>query len=410
MVRLALWSAIALVLTNAVARAQPSEPSVPNATAEPESPPAPPSQPAPDEPVTAPSEPVVPAVADEPTEQPSHAKKRKKKKKSAVPKITGYMQVFFRGRIEASADKDADGNKLPNTGDSTKDPTDFRVQRVRLEVKGKLNKYVKYDVEIDPRAPEITGILRDAFLSISKIIPHHQIRIGQQKTQFGYEHVESSTRLYTVNRAEVSDNLMSGVNGRDIGIGLIGRWPTRSGITFEDAVTVVNGNGLNTQSDDTHRKNVWGRIGASYEDPAKDLLIRAGVSAGYGDQVEPEDPGPPASPGFLFTFKRLGFDLEIDHKYAWLAAEYVTGSDDVTADPDLGGSTSGWYALAAGKIAHDAGPVVRYDVLDEFHRLTLGGFWGGPEKPLRVLVNYEIYEDEIKVHDHRYYLWVQGRF
>lgn len=336
-----------------------------------------------------------PAVVDE--DGGKSKKKQTQNKTEHVLAIGGYMQVFFSGRIEAN-------------GDGKKDPTGFRVQRLRLEVKGKINKYVGYDVEIDPRAPVITDILRDAYLQVSNVIPRHRIRIGQQKTQFGYEEPESSSRLYVVNRAEVSGKLSHGINARDIGVGLLGNWPIGGGVTLEDAVTVVNGNGINTQLDDTHRKNVWGRVGAIYEAPSSQLVIHAGVSGAYGDQIEPENPGPPVIPSFLFKFKRYGADLEIDHPYGFLAAEYVVGSNTVATDPSLDSDSRGWYALLVGKTPWDAGPLVRYDKLEGYHRITFGGFWGAPRNNLRLLVNYEIYGDEIRGRDHRYYLWMQGRF
>ncbi len=95
------------------------------------------------------------------------------------------------------------------------------MQRVRLGVRGDLYKWLSYEVEVDPRAPEVKGLLRDAYLAF-KFIPRHQLRFGQQKTQFGYENRESSSDLFAVNRTELSDALSRGVNLRDIGVGVIG--------------------------------------------------------------------------------------------------------------------------------------------------------------------------------------------
>ncbi len=312
-------------------------------------------------------------------------------------RISGYIQVFFKARVEQS-------------GDGTTEPTVFRVQRARLELEGEIVPRIDFDLEIDPRAPAISGVMRDAFISL-RVIPHHKIRIGQQKTQFGYENNESSTRLYTVNRADISDNLARGVTLRDIGIGLIGGWPLGDGFKLEDAVTVVNGAGMNVQADDTGKKNVWGRVGARYRDKQRELSARLGVSGAIGDQSQPADPGPPATPAYVFNFTRLGADLELDSPWVFLAAEYVMGTDEAPADmPDVGGDRAGYYVLAAGKTCWDVGPVLRYDALEDFHRLTLGAYWGGPEAPLRVLLNYEFFEDELGRHDDRAYAWTQVRF
>ena len=80
------------------------------------------------------------------------------------PVVFGYFQVHYRMAF-ATGD------------DSLVDNDDFRVQRVRIGVKGDLSPKVSYDVEIDPRAPQITGVLRDAFLTLH-ILPRHDIRIG----------------------------------------------------------------------------------------------------------------------------------------------------------------------------------------------------------------------------------------
>jgi phosphate-selective porin len=163
---------------------------------------------------------------------------------SPVPKATfyGFVQAHYRHAFETGEDGVFDA---PN----------FRVQRVRLGLKGDLYPWLSYEVEIDPQAPEVTGLLRDAFLAF-KFIPRHQLRVGQQKTQFGYENRESSSDLFVVNRSEVSDALSRGVNLRDIGVGLVGNIRLGKGWRFEDAITVVNGDGLNVQADSTRRKNV----------------------------------------------------------------------------------------------------------------------------------------------------------
>ena len=327
-------------------------------------------------------------------------KKTKKSRKKGKLEVSGYIQVFFKQRYDTN-------------NDNSTEPSLFRVQRLRLAFSGKLAKKISYSVDIDPRAPLITGVLRDAYVSFS-VIPHHKIRVGQQKTLFGYENTISSTRLYVVNRAAVSDGLSRGVTLRDIGIGLIGKIPVNDQFQVEDMITVVNGAGMNVQADDTHRKNIWGRLGVRYDNLDARVVVRLGVSAAWGDQREQVDPAMPNLTRPVIQFTRLGGDLEIDQEYATVSAEYVRGTD-TEADPNplSGGGSSeltGYYVQIVGKLPHDIGPLVRYDVLEQFKRWTFGGFWGGPEKKLRGLVNYEIYKDELGNHDHKLYLWLQARF
>ena len=149
------------------------------------------------------------------------AKKLKTKEANKRLRVSGFIQILYRHTFFTSTD-------------GAVDAPDFRVQRARLAVDGELQPWLSYSVSIDPRAPDITGVLRDAYFTIKKVIPHHRIRIGQQKTQFGYENNVSSTKLWAVNRAELSDNLSRGVTLRDIGIGLVGGWPISPGLKLED--------------------------------------------------------------------------------------------------------------------------------------------------------------------------------
>ena len=109
---------------------------------------------------------------------------------STKPQFFGFVQTFYRHAFETGEDGVFDA---PN----------FRVQRVRLGVRGDLYTWLSYEVDVDPRAPEVKGLLRDAYLAF-KFIPRHQLRVGQQKTQFGYENRESSSELFAVNRARAS--------------------------------------------------------------------------------------------------------------------------------------------------------------------------------------------------------------
>ncbi len=311
-------------------------------------------------------------------------------------KVSGYIQVHYRYSRATGADSSVDNDN-------------FRVQRVRVGVEGDVNQWVSYDVEIDPRSPEITGVLRDAYITL-KIIPRHKIRIGQQKTQFGYENNVSSTELFAVNRAEVSDALSRGINLRDIGVGLIGNLKLGGGMRLEDAITVVNGAGLNVQDDNTPRKNVFGRVGARWKSDARDFVIRFGVSGASGDIVDLNDPANPAD-DLHTAFQRRGVDLELDHRRFFAGAEYVRGSekDLTTGETD---DPSGYYINLVGKTKWQIGPIIRYDAFaDEFKRSTLGAYYGLPAAPFRVMLNYEVRQ---RINDARgddkVYVWTQVRF
>ena len=338
--------------------------------------------------------------------------KQGKEKKFGKPKVYGFAQVFYREAMATGSD-------------GVVDNSNFRVQRVRLGVKGDISSWLSYQIEIDPRAPEVTGILRDAYLRLRlAFIPDQQIRIGQQKTQFGYENRASSTELFAVNRAEISDNLARGINLRDLGVGLIGHLGLNDAWRLEDAITVVNGAGLNVQNDDTGTKNVWGRLGLRHKDGSS--WERFGISGGTGDFIDVGDPLDPAD-DVLIKFDRIGFDVEFERKWLFFSAEYIYGLNDTSgvgtpADPSEPplrerAKLDGYYFNLVGKTPWHIGPIVRYDVFgDAFARWTFGAYYGDAKDQFRVMVNYEYrqkFEDangHVGRGDDKLYLWTQVRF
>jgi hypothetical protein len=347
------------------------------------------------------------SLSAEPISQPTDPKPTKEKSPKAFklkpPKLTGYFQVFYR-------------YALPTGEDPVVDNSNFRVQRLRIGVEGKLFPWLSYDVEIDPRAPEVTGFLRDAFFSIA--LPKHQeLRIGQQKTQFGYENRASSTNLFAVNRAEFSDAIARGANLRDVGLGLIGHLPLGNGWRLEDALSIVNGNGLNTQDDNTAAKNVWGRVGLRYQDKKKDLQVWFGLSGAIGDKFEPEDPLIPDDNDALIIFKRVGADMKIDHPRFQINGEVGLSQESLTLQianppPPEEELFTGYYVSLIGKTKREVGPVLRLDTFsDGFIRWTLGAYYGLPGQRFRLLVNYELRQlkDDVRGDD-KFYIWSQVKF
>ncbi len=321
--------------------------------------------------------------------------------KLEAPHLYGFIQAHYRYAIETGSD-------------GVVDYDNFRVQRVRIGVEGKVRPWVGYQIDFDPRAPEVAGILRDAYISILAI-PRHELRFGQQKMQFGYENRVSSSKLFAVNRTEVSDNLSRGINLRDLGVGLIGNIKLGGGWRLEDAITLGNGARINVQADDTPTKNVWGRLGVRFRDDASGLVARLGVSGGMGDMIDNNEPLNP-SDDERTKFKRLGVDVEVDHKWFFLSSELVMGWDrNVTLNESA--EPSGYYVNLVGKTPWQVGPIARLDTLGEdFRRWTFGAYGGLPDESFRVLLNYEyreIFEDpsgNIGRGDDKIYLWAQVRF
>ena len=320
-----------------------------------------------------------------------------KSKKNKV-KISGVLQFHYL-------------NEFDTNGDAIRDPDGFRILRARITAKGDINKFTSFEIMIDPRAPEPGGLLRDAFIKFN-VIKDQTIRVGQQKTQFGWENRQSITELYTVNRAEMSDGVSRGENLRDIGIGILGHFKLNKNIRIEDAVTFTNGTRMNVAgpSDFNPKKALWGRLGLRYK---KDKLdIRLGGSFGFGGIRYLGDSIANPNDDIYVNFKRLGVDLQIDNKHFFIASEYAQGTDRV-ADT-LYGEPMGYQVIVALKTKWKVGPLARYDVFeDEWKVWTLGAYYGNPNDKLRFLLNYVMRGNITDIpngHDDRLYLQMQIRF
>lgn len=223
----------------------------------------------------------------------------------------------------------------------------------------------------------------------------------------------SSSRLFAVNRTEVSDNLSRGVNLRDVGVGLLGDVKLGNGWRVEDAITVTNGAPLGAQNDDTDMKNVWGRVGVRWK-LDDDTWARAGVSGGVGDYVDVGDDEMDAGDDFRIEFRRVGGDVEVETPWVFASAEVVGGRDKAfeEEEPEVT-KPSGWYVNLVGKTPWRVGPIVRYDALEEeeSQRWTVGGYYGMAEDAVRVLVNHEVRRRKDGARgDDKLYLWLQVRF
>ena len=322
----------------------------------------------------------------------------KSKLEKFKPTISGVVQVHYLSEFNTN-------------GDTIRDPGGFRILRTRLSAKGSINKFISYEVMIDPRAPEQGGILRDAFIGFN-VIKDHTIRVGQQKTQFGWENRQSITELYTVNRAEMSDGASRGENLRDIGIGLIGNIKLNKNFRIEDAVTFTNGTRMNVTGpyDFNTKKALWGRVGLRYK--KDDFVVRLGGSFGYGGLRSLGDTIATPTDDVYIDFKRIGTDLQIDHKYFFLAAEFAAGTN--MAGDTLYEEPIGYQAQLAIKTPWKVGPFVRYDAFeDEWKVLTFGAYYGNPKDKFRILVNYVMRGNVTDIpggHDDRLYIQMQLRF
>ena len=282
--------------------------------------------------------------------------------------LSGYLQVQYTFQGTATA-----GGAGPlNT---------FLIRRARLKAAGEVVPGVGYDVLVEAATP--TTPLRDAYLRL-RLIPHLEIRVGQQKTPFGYDWPTSSTVLVTLDRSLVSRALGRAVNARDIGISARGHFELPARLGLEYAVALVNGAGPNAL-DGGDGKDVFGRVGALWRPGG--VHLRLGISGAAGDL-----PGPTAADPAR-AFQRLGADLELDAPWVALRAEGILGWADTGAA--LGPTRQGGvYATLFGRSPWHLGPLVRLGAYTanlaggtSRTRLTAGAYWNLPSPDVRVVAN-----------------------
>ena len=321
------------------------------------------------------------------SDEPTSAAAQKKSKKNKGPNVTGYIQYHFNQPIDTN-----------NNGAA---PSRFRIQRARVTLTGNANKRVSYELDIDPRSPQLTGVMRDAYIDV-KLHKNHKLRLGQHKVKFGYVNQRSSSSLYAVNRPDMANDLSRGINLRDIGASLMGEMPVNGGgLHFEYAVSVVNGSGRNVQQDNNKAKNVSGRIGLFNEQGDNEWQL--GVSAAVGDMFRTSN-NPIYDGGYFRDFTRVGTDFLIDRSRFAVNGEYAIGKHE-EEERDRSKTIAGYYVTAIGKTTETMGPMLRFDGVDGGGRVTAGGYYGVPKAPFRVLLNYEK-----RTSDDRLYLWVLSRF
>jgi hypothetical protein len=318
------------------------------------------------------------------------------------PPATPKPIVTVSGYLQAQLNVFLDGNDDDTTNSST-----VLIRRLRLRFKGEVLKGLGYTIMIDPSTA--SNLLRDGFLAVTAV-PHHEIRIGQQKTQFGYENPESSTKLFTINRTFASDALGRGSDLRDIGVGVLGTWPLPAGFGVDYQLTLVNGSGPNVIQDTTDTKNFWGRAGASLKGGA--IAARLGGSYAFGDHVRRATE--PGGMDVIYYFRRLGVDAVVDTPWLLLIAELLMGTNELpTGDVDA----QGFYVTAVGKTPFHLGPIARYEQYDPNtdadgdlqRRYTLGLYYDLKSVDVRFIANIEIDDSDVG-RDHAFLLWGQVIF
>ncbi len=245
------------------------------------------------------------------------------KEKTSYPtlKVGGYIQARY------TVDKDGENN--------------FRVRRARTKFSGDVSRNTKYSLLIDFIDDKKGSNLADAYIDVL-YLPQARLRIGQFKTPFSMEYLTSSTKLDTVERAQVVSRLAS---KRDIGIQFGGEVSE----SLEYSVGIFNGTGSNA-AEENKRKDI---IARGVVRPVEGFLLGVSHYEGkFGREDEDE------------TKRRTGVQLAFANETLSVKGEFIFGKNAET-------NSYGWYTQAGytmlvpfGNVSHRLQAIARYDSYD----------------------------------------------
>ena len=241
--------------------------------------------------------------------------------------------------------------------------SEFALKRARIKLSGAVAEKIDYEVLAD-------FVRTDNLLYVGQIVYKHNkylnLTLGQFKTPFSYEYLTSSTKLDTIDTAQVISELSSKY---DIGVQVGGKISC-----IKYAFGVFNGEGRNN-SDVNNHKDFAGRVVLT---ALKGLEL--GVARYDGKN------------GVLPKNKiRTGGHLSYIYKHLCLKGEYITAEDGFV-------NKKGWYGQITYKITPNSQPLLKYDVYDpddadKYDNITLGVNWF-IDKSVKLQVNYLIRDEE----------------
>jgi hypothetical protein len=275
------------------------------------------------------------------------------KQQKAAEKVTQRFEpITLRGYIQMRYERDSSRPTDENNLTTGRAKENFRLRRVRLDVRGTPLKGVLYRLQVD--AAETDVALRDAYL---------ELRTGDVFFTFGHfkvplleEVLESSAVRWTPERARVSTALFPGERDRGIAYTL-----SKQGLP-EITLGLFSGTrSRETQDSLTSRKSWLVRIVQPLDKEGKLGRIWVGRMDGIGRR----NFGTEAAPNILnFDRERTAVGLLLTPiSGLTLRAEWVDGKDAGTAaNPTV--KVRGWYALLGYKLPDQ--PITIYAKHDQY--------------------------------------------
>jgi len=280
------------------------------------------------------------------------------------------------------------------------DPSEstFAFRRARIGVRGRVFEDFSYYMMLET-SPFIGGVgsayLMDAFITWDKY-NWAKISVGSFKQPFGLEVVTACSKLTTIERAIVSDQLVS--PQRDYGIIVMGG---NKYTKFNYSVALMNGTGLNTK-DNNNKKDIIGRVTYKVLD-----FMTIGGSFRYGF---PRYDNNDRDLIFGHTRTTYGGDILLNFNNLHIQGEYIYDTGDYNLDAGggcgsepliLGKKRDGAYGMVWYDTKWNIQPVFKYEFFDQdldkknwvnpnlySERMTIGVNYFFNDK-IRLQVNYQ---------------------
>ena len=262
----------------------------------------------------------------------------------------------------------------------------FAFRRARIGVRGRVYEDFSYYFMLEA-SPFIGGVgsayLMDAFVTWDKY-NWTRISVGSFKQPFGLEVSTACNNLTTIDRAIVSDQLVS--PQRDYGVAVFGG---NKFTKLNYSVALMNGRGLNVKDNNT-KKDIIGRVTYKVLD-----FMTIGGSYRYGYPNNDDDTRTTYGGEILMKFNNLHIQGEYIHDEGDYnrAAGGGCGSEPMV----LGKKRDGAYGMVWYDTKWNIQPVFKYEFFDQdldikdlgySERMTLGVNYFFNDK-IRLQVNYQ---------------------
>ncbi len=152
-------------------------------------------------------------------------------------------------------------------------PFSFQFREAKLFLDTYINDNSNALIEFTMKDNLQRGELERAYFTQHNLPLNSQLILGQFRSPFGYYDAFTVSRSLTKNAALAPDSVLPTMRLRDLDVGIL--WQSQ-GDPFSFSIAIVNGNGINSLSDDNNFKDIIAHALYSFED------FQIGVNAYYG--------------------------------------------------------------------------------------------------------------------------------